>query len=334
MAVEAPGTNAAVTGAIRHASRVTGTNFQYLVATAQVESRFNPTAAAPTSSARGPVPVHRADLARHAQGAGAGAGLRQGRGRDRPRSVRPIRGDRSAAQRPDHEAAQRPDRQCGDGRRLHQGQCGQARRPARPQPDRGRALRCAFPRLAGRRPSDLARRSQAGHARRRRISRARPKPIRRSSTTRGGRAASPKSIARWSIATLWRATIRRRRRPSRSPRSSLPRRASAASRPIFAPDTAELTNAYAAAEQLNAPLAQLADTGPVFHGLFRTSREAVAPVVSALWTAPTPVSEPAAQQRRSRSRSTPARAGEHDEPVPGSGAPTRARCSAAASDRR
>ena len=53
MAVEAPGTNAAVTGAIRHASRVTGTNFQYLVATAQVESRFNPTAAARTSSARG-----------------------------------------------------------------------------------------------------------------------------------------------------------------------------------------------------------------------------------------------------------------------------------------
>jgi len=34
----------------------------------------------------------------------------------------------------------------------------------------------------------------------------------------------------------------------------------------------------------------------VFHGLFRNSREAVAPVVSALWTAPTPVSDPAVQQ--------------------------------------
>ena len=42
-----------MTGAIRQASRVTGTNFQYLLATAQVESRFNPNAAAPTSSARG-----------------------------------------------------------------------------------------------------------------------------------------------------------------------------------------------------------------------------------------------------------------------------------------
>ena len=53
MAVEAPGTHSAVTGAIRHASRLTGTNFQYLVATAQVESKFNPAAAAATSSARG-----------------------------------------------------------------------------------------------------------------------------------------------------------------------------------------------------------------------------------------------------------------------------------------
>jgi hypothetical protein len=53
MTVEAPGSNPAVTGAIRHASKVTGTNFQYLVATAQVESGFNPGAAAATSSARG-----------------------------------------------------------------------------------------------------------------------------------------------------------------------------------------------------------------------------------------------------------------------------------------
>ena len=53
MTVEAPGSNPAVTGAIRHASKMTGTNFQYLVATAQVESGFNPGAAAATSSARG-----------------------------------------------------------------------------------------------------------------------------------------------------------------------------------------------------------------------------------------------------------------------------------------
>ena len=42
-----------VTGAIRKASQVTGTNFQYLLATAKVESNLNPGAQAPTSSAGG-----------------------------------------------------------------------------------------------------------------------------------------------------------------------------------------------------------------------------------------------------------------------------------------
>jgi hypothetical protein len=43
----------AVTGAIRQAAQVTGTSFQYLLATAQVESGLNPQAGASTSSARG-----------------------------------------------------------------------------------------------------------------------------------------------------------------------------------------------------------------------------------------------------------------------------------------
>ena len=42
-----------VTGAIRQASAVTGTSFNYLLATAQVESGLNPHAGASTSSARG-----------------------------------------------------------------------------------------------------------------------------------------------------------------------------------------------------------------------------------------------------------------------------------------
>jgi hypothetical protein len=43
----------AVAGAIREASQATGTNFNYLLATAQVESGLNPHAGASTSSARG-----------------------------------------------------------------------------------------------------------------------------------------------------------------------------------------------------------------------------------------------------------------------------------------
>jgi hypothetical protein len=56
MAVDAGSQIAAasnVTGAIRKASQLTGTNFQYLLATAKVESNLNPAARAPTSSAGG-----------------------------------------------------------------------------------------------------------------------------------------------------------------------------------------------------------------------------------------------------------------------------------------
>ena len=45
--------SAAVTGAIQHTSQATGASFNYLVATAQVESGLNPEAGASTSSARG-----------------------------------------------------------------------------------------------------------------------------------------------------------------------------------------------------------------------------------------------------------------------------------------
>src|SRR3981189_1370261 len=53
MIVEPTGSNATVTGAIRQAARMTGADFKYLLATAQVESNLNPNAQASTSSARG-----------------------------------------------------------------------------------------------------------------------------------------------------------------------------------------------------------------------------------------------------------------------------------------
>jgi hypothetical protein len=54
MNVEPTGINTTtVTGAIRQAARMTGADFKYLLATAQVESNLNPNAQAPTSSARG-----------------------------------------------------------------------------------------------------------------------------------------------------------------------------------------------------------------------------------------------------------------------------------------
>jgi hypothetical protein len=52
-AVTSPVQASNVTGAIRQAARATGASFEYLLATAQVESRLNPNAKAQTSSARG-----------------------------------------------------------------------------------------------------------------------------------------------------------------------------------------------------------------------------------------------------------------------------------------
>ena len=42
-----------IAGAIKQAATTTGTSFEYLLATAKMESNFNPTASASTSSARG-----------------------------------------------------------------------------------------------------------------------------------------------------------------------------------------------------------------------------------------------------------------------------------------
>jgi hypothetical protein len=56
MVVESTGTQAAgggVIGAIRNAAQATGTSFQYLLATAQVESGLNPNASVASSSAKG-----------------------------------------------------------------------------------------------------------------------------------------------------------------------------------------------------------------------------------------------------------------------------------------
>src|ERR1700746_1835418 len=53
MIVEPTGSAPAVTGAIRQAASMTGADFKYLLATAQVESNLNPNAQAPGSSAKG-----------------------------------------------------------------------------------------------------------------------------------------------------------------------------------------------------------------------------------------------------------------------------------------
>jgi soluble lytic murein transglycosylase-like protein len=64
-----------VTGAIQQASQATGASFNYLLATAQVESGLNPQAGASTSSARGLFQFIENNLAGHHQAGGRGARL-------------------------------------------------------------------------------------------------------------------------------------------------------------------------------------------------------------------------------------------------------------------
>lgn len=296
MAVEAPGTNPAVTGAIRHASRVTGTNFQYLVATAQVESRFNPTAAASTSSARGLFQFIEQTWLATLKEQGPGLGYTQlADAIERAPSghyvvADPRLNDRIMNLRNDPTANAV---MAGAYTRANAGKL--ADRLGR-SPTEGELYVAHF--LGSNGASRLISLAEAKPAMR--ADEAFPGPARSNQSIFYDRKGRPRSVAEVYRVLTNRYTVARGDRPT----SSAPQFAAAPARPqsvavnsstapgaAFAPDAAELTEAYAAAARISALRPQIADISPVFHGLFRTSagREAVAPVVSALWTAPTPV---------------------------------------------
>jgi hypothetical protein len=76
--------------------------------------------------------------------------------------------------------------------------------------------------------------------------------------------------------------------PANPPAAHAEIAAPSAPRTGFAPDTAGLTETYAAAAKLS-PIVQAAEIGPAFHGLFRSTGgpEPISPLVNSLWTAPT-----------------------------------------------
>lgn len=310
MAVEAPGTHAAVTGAIRHASKVTGTNFQYLVATAQVESRFNPGAAAPTSTARGLFQFIEQTWLQTLKEQGAALGY--------------------------GKIADAIDRTSSGAFVVNDPRLSDRIMKLRNDPTANAVMAAAYTKSnAGKLAGRLGRNATEGElyiahflgsqGAGRLISLAEAKPAMRADEAFPTPAKANPSIfydkgRPRSVAEVYRTLVSRYTLARNEQVAPAAKQAAqiAAAKPAempqsppaqspFAPDTAELTNAYAAAEQLNAPLARLADGGPVFHGLFRSSREAVAPVVSALWSAPTPVSEPVAQEMPQRVVVTPAR---------------------------
>ena len=186
---------ARIAGAIKQAASTTGTSFEYLLATAKMESDFNPKAGASTSSAHGLYQFIDQTWLGTVKEAGAPARLRQIRRRHHQILLRQLFGQRSRRADGDHEAARRSGRRFVDGGRPDPVQQFQAHRQDRPPPDRRRTLYGALHGRRRRRQADLQCRGQSAGLRRRGCFPTPPRPTARSSSiTPAARAASPKSI--------------------------------------------------------------------------------------------------------------------------------------------
>lgn len=304
MSVEAPGTLPAVTGAIRHASRVTGTNFQYLVATAQVESRLNPTAAAPTSSARGLFQFVEQTWLQTLKEEGPALGynhianviertadgqfvVTDRRLSDRIMKLRddPTANAVMAGAYTRSNAAKLEERL---GRKSTEGELyiahflganGAARLISLAETTPGARADAVFPAAAKANPSIF-------------YDRGRPRSVSQVYRTLVNRYATARTV----LPKMPQLAGTSKPAPAPAAPAAQQPQAQPPSQPAaFAPDTALVADAYATAAKMSSPPQEIADIAPVFHGLFRTAkgREAIAPVVSALWTAPTPVSDAA-----------------------------------------
>jgi hypothetical protein len=282
----------AVAGAIRNAARMTGANFQYLLATAKVESNLNPNATGRTSSAKGLFQfIEQTWLATlKEQGPALGYGKvaqaieRNAAGQytvsdpRREAAIMDLRADPTAnavmagAFTKDNAAklAGQLGRKPSEGELYlahFLGPNGAAKLITLATDVPGARAADAFPGAARANPSIFY--DRQGRAR-----------------TAGqvygelvGRYASARQTPAPAMAA---ATANVPMPPVRA---------------AYAPEAARMTDTYAAAAKLAdipaQPVAQLGDTGPAFHGLFHTPgqfrRDAVSPVVSALWGAPAPV---------------------------------------------
>ena len=289
MIVEPSGTNSIVTGAIRQAARMTGADFKYLLATAQVESNLNPNAQASTSSARGLFQFTEQTwlTTLKEQGTPLGYGpyasaiSRQPSGDyavTDPRmadAIMNLRSDPSAnalmagmfTRANSDKLAGRLGRNPTEGELYiahFLGATGASRLIGLADTSPQAPAAAVFPGAARANPTIFF--------------------------DGRGNARSANDVYRMLVG---RYDVARGGSPAASPAPAPAIAANAgakASRNAFTPDTAMLTETYATAARIS-PIVPGADNGDVFHGLFRTSGgpEPVAPVVSALWGAPAPV---------------------------------------------
>ena len=143
-----------VTGAIRQAAQSTGISFEYLLTTANIESNFNPTAQASTSSSKGLYQfIDQTWLGTMKQdGSGPGSGsLRRCHCASARRSLRGF-GSLDACRNP--APTQRSAGERHASRSPHTQQCDAGQFEHRPPADQWRTLHRAFPRRRWRRQAD------------------------------------------------------------------------------------------------------------------------------------------------------------------------------------
>ena len=287
MNVEPTGTNPTVTGAIRQAARMTGADFKYLLATAQVESNLNPNAQAATSSARGLFQFTEQTWLTTLKEQGGPLGYapyanaisRQPSGDyaisdpGMTRAVLNLRSDPTAnalmagayTRLNAGKLAERLGRNATEGELYvahFLGSTGASRLINLADSSPKTPAAAVFPSAARSNPTIF----YDGRGNARSAGDVYRNLIGRYGVARGGtpNPPTPQAVAA---------------NPAAPPNSSAP----------FSPDTAGLTETYAAAARMS-PTVQAAETGPMFHGLFRSAGgpEPVAPLVNSLWTSPTP----------------------------------------------
>ena len=285
MIVEPPGGNATVTGAIRQAARMTGADFKYLLATAQVESNLNPNARASTSSARGLFQFTEQTWLHTVKEQGAAFGYgpyanaisRQPAGDYAVTDQRMTNAVMNLRSDPTANATMAGAFTKANAEKLA-GRLGRS-------PTEGELYIAHFLGAAGAS---------------RMIELADSRPMTPAAAVFPSAARANPTIfhdARGNARTtgqVYRLLVGRYDMARAAPSSPLPNPPlmaadagePAVSRSAFAPDTASLTATYAAAR--TPPTIQAGGVGQIFHGLFRSSGgpEPVAPLVNSLWTTP------------------------------------------------
>lgn len=311
MNLESISSSPAVTGAIRQAARLTGADFKYLLATAQVESNLNPNAQVASSSARG--------LFQFIDQTWLATLKEQG----------PALGYAPYAHAIERTAS--GDYAVADPRMT------KVVMKLRADPNANALMAAAFTKAnAGKLAARLGRDPTEGElyiahflgptGASRLIGLADSRPQTPAAAVFAGPARANPSIfydGRGNARTasdVYRLLVGRYQN-ARGTAASSPAYAAnsgehVAAQPTFAPEQAEVASSYAAAARLSARAH--AERGPVFHSLFRTGdSEPVAPVVSALWTVPPPAAAPAAAMPASPAAPTPRPQAEPAENSPG-----------------